>query len=126
MKYTISLGDMTPVIYGGFLVDEETGEAIFWYEPTFDIEDKPEKPIKCYQFTIAPNAIEDLNWLKPTDWKTVGDFVGEKYITLMAISNNISDRARVYEAVGLHYGFDNLDGSPNNYTYAELLEMYPN
>lgn len=125
MKYTKSLGDVSKVVYGGFLVNELTGDAIYFDDPTFDVEDHPEKTITCYRFTIAENVIDDLSWLKKEDWFNVGEFIGEKYIMLTAISGNILDRARIYEAVGRYYGFNNLDGYPAEYTFAELEAMYP-
>lgn len=125
MKYTMSLGDVTPVIYGGFLVDEETGESIFWYEPDFDENDHPEKTITCYRFTVEKDAIEDLNWLKEDDWESVGRSWDMPNILELGKSPDIYNRARVYEAVGGYYGFNNLDGYPDQYTFAELEAMYP-
>lgn len=125
MKYDISLGDVSKVIYSGFLVDSATGEAIYWYEPQFDVYDFPNKEIECYRFTIAEDAIKDLNWLKLEDWSGVASFAGIKDIYLAARHVDIYERARVYEVVGSYYGFINLDGSPDFYTATELEAMYP-
>lgn len=124
-NYTMSLGDVSKVIYGGFLVDEITGNAIYWDEPDFDCNDEPDKTIPCYRFTIEPDAIYDLSWVKGDDWLSIADTMDMQDIKVLGSSSNIFDRARVYEAVGRYYGFNNLDSSPDKYTFAELSVLYP-
>lgn len=125
MKYSISLGDVSKVIYGGFLVYEPTGDAIYWDEPQFDCFDNPEKGIECYRFTIEDNTITDLSWIKLDDWKAIANTMDMADIVELGTSSDIFDRARVYEAVGLYYGFNNFNEYPERYTYNELVKMYP-
>ena len=125
MKYSISLGDISKVIYGGFLVDELTGNAIYWFEPDFDCNDEPDKTITCYRFTVEIDAIQDMSWIKGHDWHSIVDTMDMQNIEVLGSSSDIFDRARVYEVVGMYYGFINLDGSPDEYTFAELSAMYP-
>lgn len=125
MKYSISLSDVSKVVFGGFLVDELTGNAIYWDEPQFDCEDEPNKTITCYRFTVELDAIKDLSWLKLSDWQSVADTMNMQDIVALGSSSDIFDRARVYESVGRYYGFNNFDGSPDEYNFAELFAMYP-
>ena len=150
-KYTYSMGDASKVIYGGFLVDTK-GNAIFWREPDYDTPDVTEPltkcpeckakitlktrckvcgnkniypTIPCYRFTVESDVIADLTWIESEDWQAIANFADMQNYKELATSKDISERAFVYEMVGQYYGFENLDGNPENYTYKELCAMYP-
>ena len=148
-KYTYSLGDVSKVIYGGFLVDTK-GNAIFWHEPEIDVTEKLSKcpeckaeiketygkckvcgnkdiwpKIECFRFTVEKDVIEDLTCINESDWQSIADFADMQDYKELATSKDITDRAYVYEMVGRYYGFINLDGYPERYTYKELCLMYP-
>ena len=121
-----NLGDVNPFEHGGFLIYDD-GEAAFWREPTetesMEIEDAT---YQVYRFQIGKDALDDLSWISEEDLKSMGetmDRTPEEYHKL-STSEDILDRARVYEDAGQYYGFENLDGSPDMFSYAEMVEMY--
>jgi hypothetical protein len=124
------------VIYGGYLVDEETGQAVYWHEPSSAKQWVEHLGrfvgtalyAECYFFTIEKDAYKDLSWLKGKDWQGVASYVGLDVLELirMARSEDITERARVYEDVGNYFGFINLDGDgPEHIHCITLGAMYP-
>jgi hypothetical protein len=118
-----NLGDANPFEYGGYLIlkDGEDFQGVYWDEPQED-----ETSVMVYRFSIEPNAIKDLSWVKDKDWKSVADTHGttKSEILAMAKSPKVRERAEVYRMVAGHFGWENLDSYPDTINLAKLDDLY--
>jgi hypothetical protein len=120
-----NLGDRSPLDYGGYLVRKITTpehtsyDAIYWEEPLED------GTYEVYTFAIENDVAEDLSWIDDSHWKAVADAVGitKHEILKVARSEDVRDRAWVYQDIGRHYGFENLDSSPQMYERSDMEEF---
>lgn len=112
-----NLGDANPYDHGGYFLWKD-GTAVYFDEP--DSTDQ----IAAYRFTVEPNALKDLNWVEPGD---LAGFAGipEADILAMSISDNIAERAEIYQLAGSYYGWDNLDSYPLRMSVDKFKELYP-
>ncbi len=96
------IGDSNPVDYGGGIIrDCGHGPELLYFQPWGD-------KVSVYSFYIKKDAISDLDWV---DFDEVASFMGiqKEEIEQAGKSENIINRASVYESVGMYYGFYNLD-----------------
>lgn len=137
IKILENLGDKHPLDYGGYIIYrvrdpkiEGPGaswvQAEFWDEPLEVDRDEPQKDLyEVYRWQIEPDVFRELSWVD--SWDEVAESIGmkaSKFIE-MARSANPVDRALIYEAVGRHHGFENLDSYPERYTRKEMEERWP-
>lgn len=137
VKILDNLGDRHPLDYGGLIVyrvrdTKKSGphnswvEADFWYEPLEVDRDDPEKDqYEVYRFTIEPDVFKELSWVGAWDHVAESAGIPDEELLRMGQSGNPLDRARVYEAVGRMYGFENLDSYPERYTRKEMEKRWP-
>lgn len=122
-KLVANLGDRNPFEHGGYFVFKMRGggyEGHHWDSPD---DDDPDAVVHVYRFTIADDGARDLTWIKPRDVAATHG-VSEADLLKDARSDNVCDRAFFYRDVGSHYGFDNLDSYPEEFTQRELEKFY--
>ena len=117
-KFIANLGDANPIEHGGYFIFEDLTGV---YSPEGEVWNPDE--MKAYRIMLDKvESVED-EWFgdKIDDVSKCVDFQNiEECIT----GENILDRARAYEAIGLYYGFVNFDNYPLELTMEEAQERY--
>jgi len=108
------IGDINPIEHdGGVVFDRGHGPEVIYFQGWAD--DEGEDRVTVYEFTIADDVAEELDW---ADWDRVGSCVGMDPEELRAEgrSENALARASVYQCVAAYCGFRELDPNPRELT----------
>jgi len=120
-KFHGIIGDINPIEHGGGVVFERGhGVEMIYFQGWHDGEGER---VSVYEIIIEADVVKDLTWV---DWKSVASCVGLKEEELTAYSDAPSPtaRAQVYESVGFHSGFSELDPSPLHMSLEEAEKQY--
>jgi hypothetical protein len=141
-KLVANLGDVNPIDYGGFFVFiDETGA----YDPEAELlvsPDSDEGEWQVYRFSLPKctfiNGILSDNKFHPghpawfanpgaENLSGVAECCGDAVDSLITdlCSDNVSNRASAYRAIGQYHGFENLDSYPLTFkSRAEVEQRY--
>ena len=115
VELLLATGDDSP-----FIVYRKEGviHAEYWWR------NRPRGYLR-YRWEVEPNVLRDLDWVDEPD--RVASFIGmsEEDFKAEARSADPLKRAWNYEAIGSYYGFENMDGYPDEMTAADLNRLWP-
>ncbi len=114
------IGDRSPVEHGGGVVYVGPGDEVelHYFQPY----DDGTESVSLYRFDVAPDVMAELDWV---DWKALAKSADISMEELKAASTgNALARASVYEAVGQHHGFGELDLDPLESTIDVIDRRY--
>ena len=141
-EFVTNLGDVNPVEYGGYFIfrdktgiyqpegeyyDPETREAFRFSLDQLQVFSGDLIPLSIwYERYSLPHALNSyIEWFSK-DVKSLASFVGIDSLELkrMFTSDDILERARAYESIGMYWGFNNLDNYPLKLTRKEAEKRY--
>jgi hypothetical protein len=118
-------GDKNPIAHGGgYIFDGGDDEPFIQYTPGLtDREAILRGKILVYTVDVPNDVWRYHNWAKPLDMASrSGPTLGE--LRRWGKSRDISDRVTCLWLIGDHYGWENLDDSPDRYAPQELAEQW--
>lgn len=106
-KFHAVIGDLNPIEHdGGVVFDRGHGPEVVYFQGWHHDEEGPQVCVAT--FMVEDDVLEDLDWV---DWKSVADLNGMEVDELKkwAKSEDVVDRALVYERVAAYCGYGELD-----------------
>lgn len=126
-----TIGDVSPIEHGGGRVFETEHGPMLEYTHGMEDDavvehDEGATKLQLYRVSIEPDVLTDLNWVKPSDLKSIARSMDTEVSTLREFSKSgdVMKRVRVYEDVAGYWGWDNLDSYPITMTARELDEHW--
>lgn len=117
----VNLGDASPMEYGGFLVNKETGAAWYWDEPESDSEDPNDPIYTVYRFTVEDDPMADLSWMEDDDWERAAETIGSTVEDIRAMAaGDITQKAEVYRTAASLWGWQNIDSYPETWSANDM------
>ena len=124
------VGDVDPLTYGGGVVFAE-GDGGYLLEYTYGAEDDEDydeddesHEHTVYQVDLGKNVADFVAYNDWADLDDVAASAGSSKEEMLSNAKTVSGRARLAQDIAGHYGWDNFDNYPVEFTSRELVARW--